>query len=245
MQNMTHGTQILNHMIKNEIQKIRYLSAKALTTIHGTEPESAEASLQGIEKVAEHMLEMVNRIRDKSEDIHLHVRTERLSELIESTLSSIKLVAGERMEVQRDFGVDGDLQCDPSHLREVLNKLLIAIQDNGQGITKENVGRIFAPFFSTKKHTFSYGLGLSYCFAVMQKHWGKITVEQTEPGKGTTMMLILPKKTFIRIPGTGTDAARKSSVIFFSEDQLIPNASQLRLDRVDRFMQQTGHLVTG
>lgn len=222
MQNLTHGAQILNHTIKNEIQKILYLNAKALAAIRGDKTEKAEGSLQGIEMVSNHMLEMVNRIRDKSENIQLNLRKERLSELIESSLSAIKTVAGERMEVQRDYGVDGELLCDPSHMREVLNnlvlnsleavpggqavirirtrlsgsKLLISVQDNGQGIAKENVGRIFAPFFSTKKHAFSYGLGLSYCYTVMQKHRGKIMVEQSEPGKGTTMLLSLPAKTF-------------------------------------------------
>ena len=78
--------------------------------------------------------------------------------------------------------------------RTIGSKLLITVQDNGQGIAKENKGRIFAPFFSTKKSAYSYGLGLSYCYSVMQKHGGKITVEQTERGKGTTMQLMLPSK---------------------------------------------------
>ncbi|UJF34029.1 sensor histidine kinase [Paenibacillus hexagrammi] len=231
MQNMTKGTQILNHTIKNELQKIRYLNTRALTSLEQNRTETAAAALQSIDTVTDHLLEMVNRIRDKAEEIRLEPREQRLGHLIDGAADAIKTLAGDRLELRVELSVDGWLTCDHTHMKEVLNnlllnafeavpagqkaviriqartlgsKLLITVQDNGQGISEENASRVFAPFFSTKKSAHSYGLGLSYCYAVLQKHGGKITVEKTELGKGTTMQLLLPGKllrTDTSIPG--------------------------------------------
>jgi two-component system NtrC family sensor kinase len=63
--------------------------------------------------------------------------------------------------------------------------------DTGSGISKENLVKIFNPFFSTKvKGT---GLGLSVCQSLVEGHGGKIEVK-SEVGKGTTFTVKLPVK---------------------------------------------------
>ena len=79
MQNMTKGTQILNHMIKNELQKIRYLNSRALSSLEEGRTETSAAALRSIDAVTDHMLEMVNRIRGKAEEIQLQPRRKRSS----------------------------------------------------------------------------------------------------------------------------------------------------------------------
>jgi len=73
------------------------------------------------------------------------------------------------------------------------NYLRISIQDNGSGISKENLPRIFDPYFSTKERGAQkgMGLGLSLCSTIVQKHGGAITVE-SEIGKGSTFDIFLP-----------------------------------------------------
>jgi phosphoglycerate-specific signal transduction histidine kinase len=56
----------------------------------------------------------------------------------------------------------------------------------GHGITKENLPYVNDPFFTTKKRTLNFGLGLSYCYNVMQKHKGDLTI-QSEKDKVTTI----------------------------------------------------------
>jgi two-component system, NtrC family, nitrogen regulation sensor histidine kinase NtrY len=64
----------------------------------------------------------------------------------------------------------------------------IAIQDNGVGISKEQQGRIFTPYFTTKSS--GSGIGLSVVRQIIEKHNGEIRFESTE-GKGTTFYVQL------------------------------------------------------
>ncbi len=65
----------------------------------------------------------------------------------------------------------------------------VSITDRGSGIARENVSRIFDPFYSTKAG--GTGLGLATSYSIMKKHGGAITVE-SEPGKGSTFTLYIP-----------------------------------------------------
>ncbi len=63
--------------------------------------------------------------------------------------------------------------------------------DNGTGISKENLTRIFTPFFTTKKAGQGTGLGLSVCQGIIAEHDGRIYAESV-PGNGATFVVELP-----------------------------------------------------
>jgi len=65
----------------------------------------------------------------------------------------------------------------------------IWISDTGTGIRKEDITRIFDPFFSTKKK--GTGLGLAITAKIIEAHGGEVFVE-SEEGKGTTFKVYLP-----------------------------------------------------
>lgn len=66
------------------------------------------------------------------------------------------------------------------------NKVIIKVADNGSGMTKDVLEKIFIPFFSTKKN--GNGIGLSLCKQIMMVHKGTITV-QSKPDEGTAFYL--------------------------------------------------------
>jgi signal transduction histidine kinase len=68
----------------------------------------------------------------------------------------------------------------------------IKISDNGIGISKEDLPRIFEPFYSTKGQK-GTGLGLAVIWGIIDNHDGTINVE-SEIGKGTTFSILLPIK---------------------------------------------------
>lgn len=67
----------------------------------------------------------------------------------------------------------------------------IEISDNGVGIDKDNLDKIFKPFFTTKSYGQGTGLGLAFAERVVKKHDGKIEVKSLK-GKGTTFKLTFP-----------------------------------------------------
>lgn len=69
------------------------------------------------------------------------------------------------------------------------NEVYISIQDNGKGISEENLGKIGTPFFTTKSN--GTGLGLSVCYKIIHEHGGRIDV-QSKLGQGTTFTVVLP-----------------------------------------------------
>jgi len=66
---------------------------------------------------------------------------------------------------------------------------IVEISDTGTGLTREEVERIFTPYYTSKQH--GTGLGLAIVQSVVSDHGGRISV-QSEPGKGTTFVIELP-----------------------------------------------------
>ncbi len=69
-------------------------------------------------------------------------------------------------------------------------RISIEIADTGEGIAKENLARIFQPFYTTRGNRRS-GLGLSSSYGIVKKHQGELLV-RSNPGGGTTFTVVLP-----------------------------------------------------
>jgi signal transduction histidine kinase len=92
------------------------------------------------------------------------------------TLNAIQAMPEGGRLTLRSSAVDGEVRVD--------------VQDTGYGISKENMGKLFTPFFTTKAKGKGVGLGLSVVHGIIERHKGRIKV-QSEVGKGTTFSVYL------------------------------------------------------
>jgi PAS domain S-box-containing protein len=76
-------------------------------------------------------------------------------------------------------------------LEQVNGQVRTVIADTGHGIPKEDLPRIFHPFFTTKEAGKGTGLGLTVVHGIVQEHGGSIAVD-SESGRGTTFTITLP-----------------------------------------------------
>jgi two-component system, NtrC family, sensor kinase len=85
---------------------------------------------------------------------------------------------------------NGEIKITTNYISD-LKKVRIQIKDNGIGIKKENIEKIFDPFYTTKSVGEGTGLGLSISYGIVRSHGGDIGVESTV-GKGTLFTVDLP-----------------------------------------------------
>ena len=69
--------------------------------------------------------------------------------------------------------------------------ITITIRDNGPGISKHHLGKVFDPFYTTKGQGEGSGLGLTVAQRLIKKFGGEIRLESPE-GQGTTCVITLP-----------------------------------------------------
>lgn len=70
--------------------------------------------------------------------------------------------------------------------------IIVDVTDTGKGISRQNLGKVFKPGFTTKKR--GWGLGLSLSKRIIEQyHKGSLTVKHSEAGKGTTFRIVLKK----------------------------------------------------
>lgn len=77
-------------------------------------------------------------------------------------------------------------------IKEDATHIFIDVKDNGKGITKENITKVFKPGFTTKKR--GWGLGLTLTKRIIEEyHSGRIFIKDSEINKGTTFAIVLNK----------------------------------------------------
>jgi len=235
MRATTSGTSALNHTIKGQISTIK-LVAERIKYIAVTNGQTEiDKQIDSVMDSTDHMLAMVARIQSQLQDIEIKESPHNLVEILETSLTSLApYLEKQNIHVIKDVHCNLDLLCDSVHLQEVFTNLLVnameamnpggqiyisiyetkrhlilELKDNGAGIAEEDLPRIIDPFFSTKNRNLNFGLGLSYCYNVMQKHQGSLDI-QSEKNIGTTIVLQFSKKKAV----TKVDVPRHGEVAY-------------------------------
>ncbi|THB66301.1 MAG: GAF domain-containing protein [Gammaproteobacteria bacterium] len=171
-------------------------------------------SLDGMERVRSIVAGLKSFARV---DTETETQQADINECIQSTLKLVWNELKYNCKVETDYGEIPEIECFPGQLNQVFMNLMvnashaiekkglikiktfegdneniiITITDNGSGIEKENISKLFNPFFTTKEVGKGTGLGLSISYGIIEKHNGTIDVESTV-GEGTTFTIKLP-----------------------------------------------------
>jgi PAS domain S-box-containing protein len=103
--------------------------------------------------------------------------------------------------------------------------VMVTVNDQGVGIAKENLQKIFDPYFTTKDR--GSGLGLATAYSIICKHDGLMTVE-SEPGHGTTFFIYIPatnEKPEIIIKDIEPPKAGKGRVLVMDDEEMVRNVA--------------------
>lgn len=148
-------------------------------------------------------------------------RPTQVNEVLERVLAMLRgqlVKQGVRLELELDPNLP-PIEADPGQLEQVFMNLLlnaqqamegreeavlrvssrtvgardaqVDISDTGQGIPRENLGKIFEPFYTTKAEKKGTGLGLSTVLGILQNHDGAIHVDSVV-GVGSRVLVTLP-----------------------------------------------------
>lgn len=213
---LNNSTGIVFHALKNQILLL-FASSSNLKASYAESQKNIPEELNILEHTSSHLLEIIERVQEKTQEIVLFKETICLYDLINDTLSAIShLSHSKNISIEINCPSEIRINCDPVHFKEVLHNIfknsieaseaegiikiyvtenkkhiLLSVVDNGHGISQTDINQIFEPFYSTKKFKSNFGLGLTYCYQVMQKHKGSITIT-SEPNISTTVALKIP-----------------------------------------------------
>ena len=167
---------------------------------------------EAIERISKIVVSLKKFVRlDESELQEADINKE-----MDLTLEIIRHETKNKVEIEKHYGDIPMIKCYPNMLNQVFTNILInacqaiksngkiiistkfndknleiRIKDNGVGISKENINKIFTAGYTTKGVGVGSGLGLAISQKIIGKHKGKITVI-SEPGIGTEFCITIP-----------------------------------------------------
>lgn len=210
---------LFNHSLKNLATQMSYGIEVLKAHQHQANRAVAE-TLELMSDSVNRMLKTVKSIDSQSGKMLITRETCEMRDLITAVLEAVKITSvNKKITVTTVFDEDTGLVCDKEKVIEALyniiknsyeaigkenegqirievyknnHQLICKVTDNGCGISNQDINKVLKPFYSTKKvSNDNFGLGLTYCNAVMKEHDGLIDIESQE-NVGTMVSLIFP-----------------------------------------------------
>ncbi len=148
--------------------------------------------------------EVIKKSKNEYDQIEINFSADQDSQIIVADEKIIKRVIGYLIKNAAQAIEDKDtLQPDhEKHFPGIIyiktciadDYFIIDIKDNGCGIEKQDLDKIFKPFFTTKGADRGSGVGLYFCKRMMEDLGGNINIKKTQVDAGTTISLKFPIK---------------------------------------------------
>ncbi len=212
---------------------------------------AGRASARAILEAGERAVRLTQQLLAFSRKDLAAPRTLDLNAAVTEAVAMLRRLIGEDILLTTDLQPGlGRVRADPTHLQQVVMNLavnardamprggrlslatrevqcepgphvLLAVTDNGCGMTEEVKAHLFEPFFTTKGVGQGTGLGLSTVYGIVKHSGGHIEVE-SQAGRGTTFRVYLPRaedsSQAARPDGAGA-VPRGSETILLAEDE--------------------------
>ena len=125
----------------------------------------------------------------------------------------------------------------------LFDRVRVTFQDNGPGISEQNLKKIFDPFFTTKEAGKGTGLGLSLSYGIIQEHGGTIRAE-SRPGAGAMFIIELPAHVGSNEASSQADSSpRNAASIGSGKRVLVIDDEEAILDFVSEVLSADGFSV--
>ncbi len=215
----TEFLSVAAHELKTPITTIK-LMLDVLKRKGEVNPDSKY--IQTLDREINHLTKLISELLDisriETNKLNLQFEIFDITKAIKEVVEKMQFIAGGRKLIfaeRKKINVYGDeervervlvnlITNAISHSKEntkikiaVFNKnkeILVSVKDQGEGISKENLKKIFERFFQHKAHgeKMGFGLGLYIAREIVEQHNGKIWVK-SKPGIGSTFYFTLPR----------------------------------------------------
>ncbi|WP_054957421.1 sensor histidine kinase [Paenibacillus dakarensis] len=211
---MQVATSMMQHAFKNAISKNKLYALSIQRSLGSKQYDAANEQLASLLKSNDHLLSMVSKLSYLTQSrISVNAEPTDLAELLDEVIEQYQLsfVIFEKQYEQAVVPMDRTLiaECLSNMISNAIEGMdgqgritvtvekmkrhtKVTLTDTGRGMNNEQLGKIFEPFYSTKiKSGHNFGLGMFHVKKIMNAHRGKVKVT-SQPGKGTTVSLVLP-----------------------------------------------------
>jgi two-component system sensor histidine kinase PilS (NtrC family) len=173
-----------NRLMEIAIKEMERLNRIVTDFLTYSNPKPAEFERFNLSTIVNELIDMHKTIqeditfhKDVQENINIIADEQKIRQLLWNLLlNSIEAVSEK----------DGHIYVS---LKRADSSIEIRIKDNGMGIKREEIDKIFYPFYSTKDK--GTGLGLAIAYRIVEEHKGKIEVV-SEEGSGTEFIITIP-----------------------------------------------------
>lgn len=236
----------LDEQVRRDLEKINGEAIRARKIVMDlslfARKRQAQMSIVGVNGILAQVLEA--KVRE-TEKMRIRVK-KRLT-------SDLPKISGDFYQLQQVFSnvIENSIQAmSDQSMERVLkveskleaSKIIVSVSDTGPGISKNNLTRIFEPFYTTKEAGKGMGLGLAIVYGLVQEHGGSIKVDSVQ-GKGATFTIEFP---ICRVTSAGDveetgepeelNASSAMNILVVDDDEVV-------VDLFFNYLKRGGHRV--